>query len=359
MTSDALVSLPVRGAGMATRRGGGLRSRRILGKLAGAVIVVWGVVTLTFLMSRVVAPDPTTLLVPPQATQAHRAAVRHELGLDSSLVVQYGHFLRNLAHGDLGESFSTGLPVTKDLSQRLPATIELGLLALVVGTLVGVLVGVFAAIHADSVIDHGLRAVVVTGLAMPQFWLGLSLLSVFFVQLGVLPAPIGRLPVGVDPPPTITHLYLVDALLTGQWSVFVDSLRQLILPAATIGAGVFSPIARVTRTAMVEALSSDYVRTARSLGFSPARVHFIFALRNALLPIITMTANAVAFALSGAVLVEGVFGWPGIGQYALTAIQQSDFPGLQGFVLYVAVLYVLIYVVVDILYTFADPRLRR
>lgn len=342
-----------------SRRVGTGRANGLVGKFAGAVIVIWGVVTLTFLLSRVVAPDPTSLLVPPQAGPAERAKVRHALGLDQSLIVQYGHFLNNLVHGDLGTSFSTGLPVTQDLARRLPATIELGLVALIFGTIFGVLVGIVSAIRADSAVDHGFRAVVVAGLAMPQFWLGFSLLSIFFVHLGLLPGPIGRLPVGVTPPPAITRLYLVDSLLAGQWSVFVDTVRQLVLPAITLGCGIFAPIARVTRTAMVEALSSDYVRTARALGFSRSRIYFTFALRNAMLPIITMTANAVAFALSGAVLVEGVFAWPGIGQYALTAIQQSDFPALQGFVLYVAVLYVVIYLFVDILYSYADPRLTK
>jgi ABC-type dipeptide/oligopeptide/nickel transport system permease component len=334
------------------------QSRLILSKLFGAIVVVWGVVTITFFISRVVSPNPTALLVPPEASAGERQQVARALGLSAPLIDQYGRFLDQLLHGNLGTSFVTGQPVTSDLARRLPATLELGIVALICGVTIGVLLGVLSAIRAGSIFDHVVRGSIVAGLSMPQFWSGLTLISIFFIHLKVLPGPIGELPASVQPPRGITHMYLVDALMTGDWTALVEGVRQIILPAITLGFGIFSPIARVARTAMVQALESDYVRTARSLGFSPSRIYITFALKTALLPILTMTANAFAFALSGAVLVEGVFAWPGIGQYALNAIRQSDFPALQGFVIYVAMLYVLIYFVTDVLYAFADPRMK-
>lgn len=321
--------------------------------------MIWGVVTLTFFVSRVVSPDPTNLLVPPQADAATRAVVRAHLGLDHSLAVQYSNFLVNLLRGDLGTSFITNQPVTRDLLDRLPATLELGLVSVVWGVVLGIALGIISALRVGSFLDQGLRGLIVCGMAMPQFWLGLMLIWIFFLRLGWLPGAIGRLPIDVAAPTSITGFYLVDSLLTGNMPAFVATVRQLVLPSVTLGFGIFAPIARVARTSMVEALSSDYVRTARALGYQPHRINMRFALKNAMLPIITMSANAVAFAFSGAVLVEGIFAWPGIGQYALNAIQQSDFPALQGFVIYVAILYVLIYLCVDLLYAAVDPRLKR
>jgi ABC-type dipeptide/oligopeptide/nickel transport system permease component len=328
-------------------------------KLVGAIVVIWGVVTTTFFISRVVSPNPTALLIPPQASEQVRAQVTRSLGLASPLIDQYGRFLDALVHGNLGTSFMTGQSVTSDLARRLPATLELGIVALLFGVAIGVLLGVMSAIHSGSLFDHIVRSSIVAGLSMPQFWSGLTLISIFFIHLKVLPGPIGELPATASPPRSITHMYLIDALITGNWSVFVAAVRQIILPAVTLAFGIFSPIARVARTAMVQAIDSDYVRTARSLGFESRTIYAKFALKNALLPILTMTANAIAFAFSGAVLVEGVFAWPGIGQYALNAIRQSDFPALQGFVIYVATLYVFIYFVTDVLYAVADPRLKR
>lgn len=330
----------------------------VVRKLGGALVVVWGVVTFTFVVARVVAPDPTGLLVPPGADAAARAHVRSALGLDRSVPRQYLIYLRDLLHGDLGTSFGTGRPVSADLSSRLPATLELAVPALVIGVLLGTALGVLGAVRRGKAADHTIRVVTVAALAMPQFWLGLVLLSLFYVRLGWLPGPIGRLPAGVAPPPGVTGSYVIDALLAGQWQTARQAVLQLVLPCAVLTCGIFAPITRVARSGMVGALRSEYVRTAHAYGFSRTRVIRTYALRNALLPVITMIAGGVAFAFTGAVLVEGVFGWPGIGQYALTAVQQSDFPALQGFVLYAAVVYVALYALVDLAYSLADPRIR-
>jgi peptide/nickel transport system permease protein len=352
-------------AGAADRPRGPARGRLPRGalllvarKTGGALLVVWGVVTFTFVVARVVAPDPTGLLVPPGATEQARTELRHSLGLDQGVLQQYLIYLRDLLHGDLGTSFGTGRSVASDLTGRLPATLELAVPALVVGVLLGTALGVLAAVRRGKPTDHAIRTVTVAALAMPQFWLGLVLLSVFFVNLGWLPGPIGRLPADAAPPPEVTGSYVIDAALAGRWHTSWQAVLQLVLPCLVLMCGIFAPITRIARSAMVEALRSEYVRTARAYGFSRTRIHRSYALRNALLPVITMIAGGVAFAFTGAVLVEGVFGWPGIGQYALTAVQQSDFPALQGFVLYAAVVYVVLYALVDLAYSLADPRIR-
>ncbi|MFI0938553.1 ABC transporter permease [Streptomyces sp. NPDC021020] len=327
-------------------------------KAGGALLVVWGVVTFTFVVARVVAPDPTGLLVPPGATEQAREQLRHSLGLDRGVFRQYLIYLDDLLHGDLGTSFGTGRPVASDLTGRLSATLELAVPALVVGVLLGTALGVLAAVRRGGAVDHAIRAVTLVALAVPQFWLGLVLLSVFFVNLGWLPGPIGRLPADVPPPPHLTGSYVLDSALGGHWHTAWQAVRQLVLPCTVLVCGIFAPITRIARSAMAEALRSEYIRTAHAYGFGRARIHRSYALRNALLPVITMTAGGVAFAFTGAVLVEGVFGWPGIGQYALTAVQQSDFPALQGFVLYAAVVYVVLYALVDLAYSLADPRIR-
>lgn len=327
-------------------------------RLAGAAIVIFGVVAITFLLTRVVAADPTGLFVSPTADAAERERVREAMGLSDPIPVQFMTFIGELFRGDLGTSFTTGQPVVQDLLSRWPASVELALYALVAGTTLGVAAGVVAAVKENSWFDHLVRTVTVAGLALPQFWLGLMLLWVFFVVLGVAPGPTGRLPVGVQPPPPLTGLFVVDSLASGQWALAWIAISQLCLPVLTLGYGVFAPIARGARSAMTSALNADYMRTAHSLGIARKRAWFVYALKNALLPVVTMLAGVVGWAFSGAVLVEGVFGWPGVGQYALTAIQSSDFPAVQGFVLLAAILYVVIYQFLDLAYSAIDPRIR-
>ncbi|MGC5249512.1 ABC transporter permease [Gordonia sp. DT219] len=332
--------------------------RQAIRRIGGAVLVILGVVTLTFLLTRVFAGDPTNLFAPPNATQADRNAIRERLGLSDPLPVQYFHYLRDLLKGDLGTSYMTSRPVTSDLFDRLPATAELALYALIIGIVVGVSVGVLSAVFEGSIFDKLTRVITAAGLALPQFWVALMLLWIFFVSLGISPGPTGRLPIGMDPPTHVTGFYLIDSLLTGNFSTFGAAAAQLCLPVLTLGYSVFAPIARGARSAMTHALKADYVRTAHALGISRHRVWFVYALRNALLPVITMLAGTVAWAFSGSVLVEGAFGWPGVGQYALNALEQSDFPAVQGFVLYAAILYVVVYQLLDVAYGFADPRIR-
>jgi ABC-type dipeptide/oligopeptide/nickel transport system permease component len=332
---------------------------RVLGRrLIGAIVVIWGVVTLTFLLTRVFAGDPVNLFAQPTDSPADREVIRQHLGLADSIPVQYVHYLRDMLHGNLGISYLTSRPVTSDLLDKLPATAELATYALLFGLIVGVSVGVLSAVFEGSIFDRTVRIFTSAGLALPQFWVALMLILIFFVQLHMFPGPTGRLPIGMQSPPKVTGFYLIDSVITGHLSTFWPALRQLILPVLTLGYGVASPLARGARSSMILALKADYVRTARALGLSRRRTWFVYALRNATLPVITMFAGTFAWAFSGSVLIEGVFGWPGAGQYALNALESSDFPAVQGFVLYASILYVIIYQLLDIAYTYADPRIR-
>ena len=349
------------------RRAGGSILLAVVKRLAGALGVILSVLTVTFLVTRVFAPDPTTLFLgaagngyaSPEAQAAARHGVQVKLGLDTSLPAQYVHFIGSVAHGDLGVSFQTGREVTSDLWDRLPATAELATYSLLFGVSAGVLGGVVAAVRRHSLFDRLSRLVMVGALAMPQFWIGLMLLWIFYTKLHLAPGPIGRLPVGVKDPPSVTRFFVVDSLLAGRWSTATDAAKQLVLPVLTLGLGLAGPIFKVVRTSMIEALTSDYVRSARALGFGRRRINLLYALKNGLLPIVTILAGVIAYTFCGSVLVEGIFSWTGVGNYSLRAISTSDFPAIQGFVVYGAILYVVIYEVLELVYPLVDPRARR
>ena len=342
------------------------RALRVLKRLVASAAVILSVVTVTFLVTRVFAPDPTSLFLGASgngfasaaAEAAEKAQVRASLGLSDPVLVQYWHFLSQLAHGNLGVSYETGRPVTQDLLSRLPATAELAVYALLIGVTLGVLAGVVAAVRAGGIIDRVVRFFTIGALTMPQFWIGLMLLWVFYTKLRIAPGPIGRLPVGVTPPRTVTGFYVIDGILEGEWGTAWDAARELALPVITLALGLAAPIAKVVRTSMRESLTSDYVRTATALGLGRRRIWFAYALKNGLLPVVTVLAGIIAFTFTGTILVEGIFGWPGIGNYSLQAIQDSDFPAVQGFVLYAAILYVVIYEVLNYVYSLIDPRAR-
>jgi ABC-type dipeptide/oligopeptide/nickel transport system permease component len=335
-----------------------LLGRMILRRMLWVFPVAFGVVTLTFFMARVFNGDPTELYVPPEATDALRAQIRARLGLADPLPIQYVNYLWDLLRFDLGISFTTGQSVASDLWDRLPATLELGLVGLSLGIAVGIPLGVIAAVYRERWPDFLVRGVTLGGMALPQFWVGLVLISIFFVSFRILPGPVGRLPIGVPLPAKITGFLMIDTLLAGDPALWWQAVRQLILPALTLGFSTASPIARVTRSAMVEAMQSDYIRTAIAMGHGRQVVWFRYSLRNALLPVVTLIGGVAGHIFAGAVLLESIFAWPGLGQYALQSIERSDFAALQGFVIYASLLYVLAFLLVDLLYMFIDPRIR-
>jgi ABC-type dipeptide/oligopeptide/nickel transport system permease component len=330
----------------------------ILKRLAMAIPSLIGVVVVTFLLTRALPGDPAAYFAGPAATPQAIQEIRVKLGLDKPLIVQFGHYVVDLAHGNLGNSLTTGQPVASELRNRLPASAELTLLGLIVSIIIAVPLGILAATKPNSLLDHACRIVSTAGVSLPVFFPGLILVYVFYYHLGWAPAPLGRLDVFSTEPPHVTGFYLIDSLIARDPETFMAALKQLILPALTLAIFSLAPIARMTRASMLAVLSSDFVRTARASGLSAYTVIITYAFRNAMLPVITTLGMVFSFLLGANVLVEKVFAWPGIGSYAVEALLASDFAPVQGFVLTMAVMYVAINLMIDVLYGVIDPRVR-
>lgn len=329
-----------------------LIGQRILGSIPSVI----GVVIVTFILTRALPGDPAAFLSGPAATPAAIAEIRANLGLDRSMPEQFFIYLGDLFQGNLGLSYTTGQSVVYDLMTRLPASLELTIAALVFAIALALPLGILAATRPNSWIDHGVRVLATAGVSLPTFFTGLFLIYILYYLLGVVPAPTGRLDILFSPPSTITGFYLIDSLLTGNIRIFWAALSQLFLPAVTLGLFALAPLARVTRAAMLGILSSDFIRTARASGLSPNKILFGYAFRNALLPVITTLGVVFSFLLGANVLVEKVFAWPGIGSYAVTALVASDYAPIQGFILTMALLYVFLNLLIDLLYVVIDPR---
>lgn len=330
-----------------------------LKRLASALPTLAGVLVITFLITRALPGDPAAFFAGPAATQEAVAEIRQKLGLDRSLPVQFGYYVRNLSRGDLGQALSTGQPVSTELLQRLPASLELTLCGILLAIAAGVPLGILAATRPGSWIDQACRLLATLGVSLPSFFLGLLLIYIFYYRLGWSPAPLGRLDVFAFPPEKITGFYLADTLLRGDLATFRSAFAQLILPSVTLGLFALAPLARMTRAAMLEALASDYVRAARANGLSPSRILLAYALRNALLPVVTTLGMVFSYLLGINVLVEKVFAWPGIGSFSFEALLAGDYNSVQGFILTMGVLFVLLNLTIDLLYGVIDPRVKR
>jgi peptide/nickel transport system permease protein len=330
-------------------------ARRLL--LAFFVVIVVSIAT--FLLAHAVPGDPITAIV--SERQANNPEVRATLerrwGLDRPLPVQYLYYVGNLLKGDLGESISKRTPVAQELRHRVPATIELVLFAMAFAIVVGVPLGIVSALNHDRWPDHVARFITLIGTSIPVFWLGLLLLYLFFFRLEWLPGP-GRLDVGMKAPATITGMVTLDAALQLDWSVLIAALRRLVLPSIVLGAYAMGIIARMLRSSLLASLGDDYVRTARAKGLDERSVVAGHALRNALIPTVTVLGLTTASLLAGAVLTETIFSWPGVGSFAVSAALKLDYPALLGITLVVAIIYVIVNLVVDILYGLLDPRIR-
>jgi peptide/nickel transport system permease protein len=329
----------------------------VLRRLVAALPNLVGVVVITFVLTRALPGDPAAYFAGAAATQEAVEQVRRQLGLDRPLPEQFLRYVEGLVRGDFGTSLTTGQPVLQELLTRLPASLEMVLLALMLACAVALPLGVAAATRPGSWIDQVCRIVTTAGVSLPTFFTGLLLAYVFYFLLGWAPAPLGRLDPIYSPPPTRSGLYLVDALLAGDPALWWACFRQLILPTVTMALFVLAPIARMTRASMLQALSSDFVRTARANGLSATTVRVRYALRNALLPVVTTLGMVFGFMLGSSVIIEKVFGWPGVGSYAIDALTASDYAPVQGFVLAMGVLFVLLNLLVDVLYTLIDPRI--
>ena len=329
----------------------------VLFRLWQAVPVLFGVIVVTFILTRALPGDPAVYFAGPAADENSIAEIRKSLGLDRSLFEQFIIYLGDLARGDLGQSLSTGQPVLNDLSKRLPASLELTFSALILSVMIAVPLGILAAMKPGHWVDHTCRFLVTAGVSLPTFFTGLVLIFFFYYIAGIAPSPIGRLDFVYLPPPTITGFYVLDSLLAGDLETARAAFAQLILPAITLALFTLAPIARMTRASMIQALSSEFIRTARAAGLSSRKIIFTYALRNALLPVITTLGMVFSFTLGANVLVEKVFAWPGIGSYAVEALVVSDYAAVQGFVLSMAVIFVLLNLTLDIIYTLIDPRI--
>ena len=326
-------------------------------RAALTVFVIFGVTLVTFVISHVVPADPVVAYLGEHAPPALVEKVRHQIGLDRPLSVQYLIYLEDLVHGNLGISIMNNRPVNWDLAQYLPATVELATAAMVVAVVIGVPTGVVSALYKDRWPDQVARGFALGGTSLPVFYVALLLLGLFYSRLGVLPGP-GQLGIYTSPPPHLTGLVAVDVLLAGDWVALRDALRHLVLPAFVLGYFTTGLIMRMTRSSLLEVMRQDYVRTARAKGMAEHRVVLRHALRNALLPTVTVIGLTFGDLLSGAVLTETIFAWPGIGRYATKSVITVDIPAVLGVTLVAALTFTLFNLVVDVVYAYLDPQIR-
>ena len=330
--------------------------RLALLRIVGALPNLIGVVVITFLLTRALPGDPAAYFAGASATPEAIEQIRTKLGLDRSLPEQFVAYVGDLARGELGQSLTTGQSVANEIASRLPASMELTLVALTLAIVISLPLGIAAAVRQGSWVDQLARVVTTAGVSLPVFFTGLLLTWLFYFVLGWAPSPIGRLDPSFSPPSDVTGFYLIDALLDRDLELWWACAKQLVMPAITMALFVLAPITRMTRASMLAVLGSDFVRTARALGLRGPTVLVRYALRNALLPVVTTLGLVFSFMLGSNVLVEKVFAWPGIGSFAIESLTASDYAPVQGFVLTMGVLYVMLNLLIDLAYLLIDPR---
>ncbi len=324
-----------------------------------AIPLVIGITLVAFIIANAIPSDPVSANLPEKSQNDPEivAAFRREWGLDKSLPEQYLTYVGNVLQGNLGRSIKTKRPVLDDIRQFLPATVELATTSIIAGLLLGVGMGIISAVWRGKLIDYVTRTVALIGVSFPVFVLALLGLSIFHAQLGLAAGP-GRLDVRMSKPALVTGMYLVDSIIAGRGDVLMNALSHLILPSLILGVYTSGLISRITRSSMLEVLGAEYVRTARAKGLSERVVIMRHAFSNALIPVVTVIGLSFGNLLSGAVLTETIFSWPGIGRYAFQASTSQDFPAIMGISMLIALIYVGVNFVVDILYFFLDPRIR-
>jgi len=326
-------------------------------RLGYMIVVLFGVSLVTFFVTRTIG-SPVFLIVGLEATEEMIQRATERLGLDRPIWEQYFIYVSNILQGDLGVSRFTHNPVLLDIQARLPATIELTMLAVLFAIIWAVPAGLIAGAKRGGIFDKFAQWIAQIGVSVPNFWLGLLLVFILYYLAGLFPAPMGRLPMGVSPPDPITGLYLIDSLITGNLETFWQALRQVFLPSFTLAFTASPAILQLTRNTMIGILNSDYIKAARSFGFTERIVFFKYALKNAIAPVATLIAMTFGWLIGGAVLVEVVFSWPGIGRYAVDAMHHSDYEPVVGVVLLCAFVYVLVYLITDIFHFIVDPRVK-
>jgi len=331
-------------------------TRFISRRLFHLIFILIGVSILVFLMLRLIPGDPAQLLLGEFASPSEVARIREKLGLDHSYFYQYFIYIKNLIKGDMGMSIRSGVPVFEEIFVRFLATVELSIAAILISSFIGIMAGVISAVRKYSLFDYVSMVLALVGISMPIFWLGLMLMYLFSVKLAILPM-MGRFTMGLDYR-SVTGIVILDSLFTGDLSLFLNSLKHLIMPAFTLATIPMAVIARMTRSSMLEVISKDYIRTARAKGLSQGSVVFKHALKNAFLPIVTVIGLNFGLLLGGAVLTETIFSWPGLGRYVVDSLLARDYPAVQGCILLFAVIMVIMNLVVDMVYFYIDPRLR-
>jgi len=331
----------------------------IFRRILFAIPLIIGITAVAFIIANAVPADPINANLPQNALNDPQlvAAFRERWGLDKPPLEQYLTYLGNLLRGDMGVSIKTRNPVLEDLQQFLPATMELATYSIVVGLLMGISFGVISAVWRNSITDYMVRFFALIGVSFPVFLLALIALTVFYAQLRWTAGP-GRLGFLLSDPPAVTGWFTIDSLIAGDWRTFQDALSHLILPSLVLGSYVSGTIARITRSSLLEELGSDYIRTARAKGLNERVVILRHALRNTLIPVVTVIGLLYGNLLAGAVLTESIFAWPGIGRYAYRASTSQDFPAIMGVSMLIALIYIVVNFVVDVLYFFLDPRIR-
>jgi ABC-type dipeptide/oligopeptide/nickel transport system permease component len=321
-------------------------------------LLLWGIITIAFILTRALG-TPVYLLVGQQADKEIIESLIKSMGLDRPLYEQYFRYFWSVLHGNLGISRYTFRPVTQELSQRLPATLELVLAAMVLITIIGILLGISAAVYNNTLFDRCVQAFCQFGASVPLFWLGLILIYIFFYLFKLAPAPLGRIRPGLSLPKTITGFLLVDAVLLGDRECFLAALKQIMLPAVTLALGSLPATIRIVYLTILDILNTPYINTARAYSIPRWRILFVYALRNALVPISTVLAMTFGYLLSNTVFVEAVFAWPGIGNYAITAMYTMDYDPIIAVTIVATLGYGLAYLLNDIFALIVDPRVRR
>jgi ABC-type dipeptide/oligopeptide/nickel transport system permease component len=327
----------------------------VLRRLVWLVPTLLGLLLVTFVISHVIPADPVALLAGETATPAQVEALRRQLGYDRPLPVQFVDYVTRLMRGDMGKSLYTTRPIAQDLADRVPATLELTLAAMTVSIVIGIPLGVVSALWRNSVLDHAVRVVTVSGLAIASFWLGIMLQLLFAMRLGW--TPLGARIQGF-PPRGVTGLYLVDAMLAGDWAGFSTAATHLALPAATLAFPALATLVRFTRAGVLDVMQSNFVLYERAMGLPESVIVWKYILRNALTSTVTQIGLLFGILLAGAVVTETVFDWPGIGTYAVNSIIRSDYNAVMGFTVWAGAIFIVVNLLVDIAHTFIDPRER-
>ncbi len=331
----------------------------IFKRLLSSLLVLLGVVTITFFISRVIPSNPATKWAGTRATEEQLAAAREELGLDDPLPVQYINYLKDLLHGDLGINYSTRQPVSLELATYVPATVELVLLAFVLAIIIGIPLGIYSAKKKNRLLDHSVRFFSIGAVSLPSFWVALFLQLVFYKALNLLPigGQLSAMATIFNEKPHVTGLLLLDCLLTGEFSLFLDALQHIILPCITVSLYPIGLVARMTRSALLEILGEDYITAGRSYGLTEFKMLWKYALKNSLGATATDVALSMGYTLTNTFLVESIFSWPGIGSYISTAVTTLNFPAIMGVTIFGACCYILLNLLADLIIAL-DPRVR-